>query len=109
VWLYQGPRGNPFAILNRGTPINFRDNSILGRYLYLVYGALFFSMGKLVRRKVRPGLQELEEGDNDIVASAFSDLLSVGHRWHISAPDDGVRVNGDLALNGTRSRHEAHA
>lgn len=78
IWLYQGPCDNRFVILNRGMPINFRDKSILGRYLYLVYGALYYSMNKLVCGEALPGLQELDEEDNSVIVSSFLNLLGNG-------------------------------
>lgn len=48
--------GNSFYLLNNGAPINFRDNSVLGSILDMVYSELFLCMNLLAQGGVSQGL-----------------------------------------------------
>jgi adenosylhomocysteinase len=56
VTRYLRPDGRPFFVLNKGTPVNFRDHSILGSVLDLIYSELFVAMRTLVAGHGVPGL-----------------------------------------------------
>lgn len=57
VWRYTQPDGRCFYVLNQGTPVNFRDRSILGYILDMIYSELFLCMGLLANDRVAHGLQ----------------------------------------------------
>jgi len=57
IWRYIRQDGSCFYVLNQGTPINFRDRSILGYILDMIYSELFLCMKLIVQEKLRPGLQ----------------------------------------------------
>lgn len=57
VWRYTKPDGKIFYVLNKGTPVNFRDRSILGFILDMIYSELFLCMGHLVEGVTPNGLQ----------------------------------------------------
>ncbi len=45
-----------FFVLNDGYPVNFRDNSVVGRYLDAVYAELFVCIREVAEGRARPGL-----------------------------------------------------
>ncbi len=57
IWRYTQSDGRYFYVLNGGTPINFRDRSILGNILDLIYSELFLCMAMLVKEGCDRGLQ----------------------------------------------------
>lgn len=57
VWRYTQPDGHCFYVLNQGTPVNFRDRSILGYILDMIYSELFLCMGLIANDHVPHGLQ----------------------------------------------------
>ena len=52
----QKENGKTFYILNEGKPVNFRDHSIIGTILDLIYSELFLCMRKIATGRVTPGL-----------------------------------------------------
>lgn len=68
---YTQKNGNIFYILNDGTPINFRDKSILGTILDMIYCELFICMRELVDGKVENGLHHSPPYIQDEVAKAW--------------------------------------
>ncbi|MCB1148874.1 MAG: hypothetical protein KDK48_01810 [Chlamydiia bacterium] len=54
---YTRKDGSCFYLLNKGTPVNFRDRSILGPILDMIYSELFLCMRTLLQEKLLPGLQ----------------------------------------------------
>lgn len=70
IWKCKNGRGT-FYVLNQGRPINFRDNSILGPYLYLVYGELLYCMLKVCCSPIEYGLQETSEEERMGIAKEF--------------------------------------
>jgi adenosylhomocysteinase len=57
VWKYTKPNGNYFYVLNQGTPVNFRDRSVLGSILDLIYSELYVSMLEIAVGNPRKGIQ----------------------------------------------------
>lgn len=53
---YTKANGDAFYLLNKGLPINFRDLSILGPILDLIYGELVICMRYLKDRRIPNGL-----------------------------------------------------
>lgn len=58
IWRYTRPDGGIFYLLNKGTPVNFRDNSILGSILDMIYSELFLCICEIAFEKYQPGLQK---------------------------------------------------
>jgi adenosylhomocysteinase len=52
---FTGESGH-FFVLNDGFPVNFRDNSVVGRYLDAVYAELFVCIREVAEGRARPGL-----------------------------------------------------
>jgi len=57
VWKYTRPDGGCFYLLNKGTPVNFRDRSVLGYILDMIYSELFLCMKLVADEKLNNGLQ----------------------------------------------------
>lgn len=57
IWRYIQEDGRYFYLLNQGTPVNFRDQSILGSLLDLIYSELFLCMYYIAYSEVPSGLQ----------------------------------------------------
>jgi adenosylhomocysteinase len=57
VWRYMQKDGRCFYLLNQGTPVNFRDRSILGYVLDMIYSELFLCMYSVAYDSLSPGLQ----------------------------------------------------
>lgn len=68
---YTQKNGNFFYVLNNGTPINFRDKSILGTILDMIYCELFVCMRELVDGNVTSGLHHSPPYVQDEVAKAW--------------------------------------
>jgi adenosylhomocysteinase len=51
-----GGEDDHFFVLNDGFPVNFRDNSVVGRYLDAVYAELFVCIREVADGRARPGL-----------------------------------------------------
>lgn len=69
--MYTQNNGNVFYILNNGTPINFRDKSILGTILDMIYCELFVCMREVVSGKLENGLHHSPPHVQDEVAKAW--------------------------------------
>lgn len=57
VWHYTQKDGRSFYLLNQGTPVNFRDRSVLGYILDMIYSELFLCMHSVAYGVLSPGLQ----------------------------------------------------
>lgn len=68
---YTQKNGKIFYVLNDGTPINFRDNSILGTILDMIYSELFVCMREVASGKVSIGLHHSPPYIQDEVAKAW--------------------------------------
>ena len=68
---YTQENGKVFYVLNNGTPINFRDKSILGTILDMIYCELFVCMRELVKSKFSKGLHHSPPYIQDEVAKAW--------------------------------------
>ncbi|HEU5063758.1 MAG TPA: NAD(P)-dependent oxidoreductase [Solirubrobacterales bacterium] len=67
--------GKQVFLLNEGMPINFLEQSILGRVLDLVYTELFLCMREIALGNVGPGLQSLDIDQHRMAAQKW-------HRLH---------------------------
>ena len=57
IWRYTKKDDSCFYVLNQGTPVNFRDRSILGYILDMIYSELFLCMKLIIQEKLQSGLQ----------------------------------------------------
>lgn len=71
IWKCGNKKGNTFFVLNEGKPVNFRDLGILGPYLDLVFGELFYSMLKVGTNHVENGLGVNNEDERKLIAQYF--------------------------------------
>jgi adenosylhomocysteinase len=71
VTRYRRPDGRTFYVLNQGTPVNFRDHSILGSVLDLIYSELFVAMRTLVSGRCQPGLSVTGDDIHQEVSRAW--------------------------------------
>ena len=76
LWHYTTSDDKCFYVLNRGTPVNFRDRSILGSALDLMYSELFLSMWLVANRKIPPGLQKSPTFIQDEVAKSWMSVYN---------------------------------
>lgn len=103
VWRYKQKDGRCFYLLHGGTPINFRDNSILGNILDMVYSELFLCMAMLVRRKNPQGLQNSPTPIHTEVAQTW---LEVYERTFQEYPEDKMwQFPSSLSKGLTHSFH----
>lgn len=71
VWRFTQPNGKKFYVLLNGTPINFRDGSILGTILDMIYCELFVCMREVATKKAPIGLSKSPPPIQDEVAKAW--------------------------------------
>ena len=71
VTRYRRRDGRVFYVLNQGTPVNFRDGSILGSVLDLIYSELFVAMRTLVSGAGVPGLSTTSDAIHQEVSRAW--------------------------------------
>lgn len=84
IWRYRQRDGKCFYLLNQGTPVNFRDRSILGSLLDLIYSELFLCMYHIAYSEVALGLQH----------DPVSIQHEVGQAW-LENYDRSFRVDAD--------------
>lgn len=87
VWHYSHSSGKKFYLLNQGTPINFRDRSILGNILDLIYTELFVCMRVIAYEQISVGLQPSTKAIHSEVAKSW---LSVYEEAFHQQPQDKV-------------------
>jgi adenosylhomocysteinase len=58
VWRFKQPSGGTFYLLLKGTPVNFRDGSILGTILDMIYSELFVCMREVAAKRAPIGLSK---------------------------------------------------
>jgi len=63
--------GSMFYLLNDGRPINFRDHSVLGTVLDLIYSELFVCMREVAEGRVPPGLADTQSGIHNEVSMSW--------------------------------------
>lgn len=68
---YTRKDGTYFLVLNNGTPINFRDKSILGTILDMIYCELFVCMREVVNGRASVGLHHSAPVNQDEVAKSW--------------------------------------
>jgi len=78
VWRYTQPDGRCFYLLNRGTPVNFRDRSILGYILDMIYSELFLCMGFIANDRASIGLQQSSSIIHNEVAKTWLKIYESG-------------------------------
>lgn len=69
--------GRSIILLNDGMPINFLEQSVLGRVLDLVYTELYMCIRELAATDIRPGLGRLGLGQQRKIAEVWRTL-----HWH---------------------------
>lgn len=84
---YIQPNGKFFYVLYNGSPVNFRDKSILGTILDMIYCELFVCMREVAANRVDLGLQKSMPALQDEVAKAW---LRAHSEDFSSAIDDKV-------------------
>jgi adenosylhomocysteinase len=71
VWRFKQPNGKIFYLLLKGTPVNFRDGSILGTILDMIYCELFVCMREVAAKRAPIGLSKSPPPLQDEVAKAW--------------------------------------
>ena len=71
VWRFTQKSGKRFYVLIQGTPVNFRDGSILGTILDMIYCELFVCMREVAAKKAPVGLSKSPPAIQDEVAKAW--------------------------------------
>jgi adenosylhomocysteinase len=84
IWRFTQPNGSRFYVLAQGTPINFRDASILGTILDMIYCELFVCMREVASGRAPIGL----------TVTAPSVENEVGQAW-LLAHSEEFRRNAD--------------
>ncbi|MBY0529421.1 MAG: hypothetical protein K2P51_04440 [Rhabdochlamydiaceae bacterium] len=74
VWRYKQKDGRCFYLLNQGTPVNFRDRSVLGSILDMIYSELFLCMHLLAQGTTAPGLQHSPSSIHTEVAQSWLEV-----------------------------------
>lgn len=87
VWKYTQKDNKCFYLLNGGTPVNFRDKSILGNILDMIYSELFLCMAMLVNEGSEKGLQHSPGKIHTEVAQTW---LQVYESSFTTNPDDKI-------------------
>lgn len=68
---YELDRGKTVSLLNDGMPINFLEQSILGRVLDLVYTELFMCVREIALGQAQPGLDSLDISQHREIAQVW--------------------------------------
>lgn len=71
IWRFTQPNGKKFYVLLKGTPVNFRDGSILGTILDMIYCELFVCMREVAAKRAPVGLTKSPPPVQDEVAKAW--------------------------------------
>lgn len=71
VWRFTQQSGKRFYVLMQGTPVNFRDGSILGTILDMIYCELLVCMREVATKKAPVGLSKSSPAIQDEVAKAW--------------------------------------
>jgi adenosylhomocysteinase len=58
---FVAPSGKHFFLLNKGFPINFRDKSIIGTLVDMIYSELFLCMKEVIEGKIQPDIHHSGE------------------------------------------------
>jgi adenosylhomocysteinase len=66
--------GKPIILLNDGMPVNFLEQSVLGRVLDLVYTELYMCIRQLAVEEIEPGLARLPVGLQREIADVWRSL-----------------------------------
>ncbi|MBS0656324.1 MAG: hypothetical protein JSR46_11150 [Verrucomicrobia bacterium] len=87
VWKYTKTDGSSFYLLNRGTPVNFRDRSVLGNVLDMIYSELFLCICLLSEKKMPLCIQHSPTEIHSEVAKTWLEIYESGFA---DAPNDKV-------------------
>lgn len=71
VWCFTQPSGKRFYVLMQGTPVNFRDGSILGTILDMIYCELFLCMREVAAKRAPLGLTKSPPSIQNEVGKAW--------------------------------------
>jgi len=71
IWRFTQPGGKRFYLLMQGTPVNFRDGSILGTILDMIYCELFLCMREVAAKRAPIGLSKSPPALQDEVAKVW--------------------------------------
>lgn len=85
VWRYSRKDGSVFYLLNQGTPINFRDRSVLGSLLDMIYSELFVCMRELATVDHPKGLEHSPPHIHSLVAKTWLEIYE--DNFHESPQD----------------------
>ena len=103
----QKENGKTFYILNEGKPVNFRDHSIIGTILDLIYSELFLCMREIATGRVTPGLSHSPGAIHNEVSSVWlhnhSDEFSLDVDDKVWSFPDSLK----LGLNGANSPNKS--
>lgn len=84
---YRQPDGRVFYLLNNGRPVNFRDDSVLGTILDMIYSELFVCLREVANNRAPQGLSCSPPPLQDEVAKVW---LRHHSRVFAADPDDKV-------------------
>lgn len=99
---YETKKGKCFYILNEGHPVNFRDGSILGTILDMIYAELFVCMRQVAERKADIDLQHSGPSIQNEVAKVW---LQAHSPIFATVNDDKVWTYPDSLSLGQRSEN----
>jgi adenosylhomocysteinase len=103
IWRYTQRDGRYFYVLNGGTPINFRDRSILGNILDLIYSELFLCMAMLVKEG---SSIDLHHSPGKIHTEVTQTWLEIYEPSFCAFPDDKIwSFPASLTYSLTHSYH----
>jgi S-adenosylhomocysteine hydrolase len=71
IWRFTQPGGKRFYLLLQGTPVNFRDGSILGTILDMIYCELLLCMREVAAKRAPIGLSKSPPALQDEVAKMW--------------------------------------
>jgi adenosylhomocysteinase len=71
IWRFTQPNGKKFYVLLKGTPVNFRDGSIVGTILDMIYCELFVCMREVAAKRAPIGLTKSPPPVQDEVSKAW--------------------------------------
>lgn len=97
---YTQKDGREFYLLNKGAPINFRDRSILGFILDMIYSELFLCMKLISENTLSPGLHLSSPAIHAEVGRAWINFCS--HEF-MDDPEDKIWGFPETMLRGLTS------
>ena len=101
VWKYTQKNNRSFYLLHEGTPVNFRDRSILGNILDMIYSELFLCMVMLVQEGSVPGLHHSPSKIHTEVTKAWLQIYETNFQKHLDDKIWHFPASLDRALTST--------